>query len=281
MSPSILADLMIDTYALSLLLLFVEGSGWKWKGARSANAFRVGEVLLLMVWLMQTAYLIDGFMGKRLVYSFTIYGSFFLFSWLLVALTLGINRFIRLPLLTFWVNVFGFVALALHLVRQAGRTPVGGTWDMSDGLLAVHIVLSVGSYAAFLISGVLSGFYLFLHHRLKRKSWTTAMKRMPSLEMLDRYTFRSVLIGMPMLLLAMLLGIAWLGLAGETPFLWDAKVLNSIFILAAYGLYLIQRLWRRVPGLRLAWWNVSAFGLVLINVWASNAISEFHQWMWM
>lgn len=262
-------------YALSLLFFFSDFT------RESRSAKRIGEGLLGFVWLLQTVYLAGNVLGGRLTTPVTMFETFFLFSWLLVTVTLAVNRFVRIELLVFLVNVFGFGVLALHLFSRPETVPYQTEPDMSHVLLFIHITLSVGSYAAFLIAAVLSGMYLYLHRRLKKRSWTPAMKRMPSLEKLEGYSYRAVMAGVPMLLMAIALGTVWLMLSGETPYLLDPKVLNSLVILAAYAYYLTQRLSLRLPGHKLALWNLVAFGVVLVNFMLSNSFSQFHQWIWM
>lgn len=275
MTYSLLFDAIVYLYALSLLFYFSDLFGKK------RGASRIGEWLLLFVWVLQSAYASAHIYVHKFVHSFTMTETFFLFSWVLVTVTLAINRFVRIQMLVFFVNVFGFAALSLQVFSRADMVPVNPVWNMSDELLFIHISLSIGSYAGFVVAAVLSGMYLFLHRQLKEKHWTDSMKRLPSLEKLDGYAYRTVIIAAPMLLLALALGIVWLVLSGETDYLADPKVLNSLVILAVYTCYIVLHLTSRAPGHKLAVWNLAAFAVVLVNFVLSNSLSEFHQWIWM
>lgn len=275
MTHSLLFDAILYLYALSLLFYFSDMLG----ANRKAN--RVAEGLLAFVWLLQTVYLAASLLNHGFSTAFSMSEIFLFFSWLLVGATLIINRFIRVEMLVFFVNVFGFGVLALHFFSRPNMVPLRPEWNISDELLFIHITLSVGSYAAFLLGAVLSGMYLFLHRHLKEKQWTSAVKRLPSLEKLDGYAYTAVIIGAPMLLLALALGIVWLVLLGKSIYLLDPKVLNSVIILAVYTYYIVLRLSLRAPGQRLAIWNLAAFAVVMVNFILSNMISEFHQWIWM
>jgi len=270
-----LYDAILYIYALSLFFYF---SGF---ARPTLRASRIGEGLLAFVWLLQTVYLAANLYTNRLMSGFTMFGTLFLFSWLLVTVSLIVGRFLRIGILVFWINLFGFAILALHVFSNPKVQPLRPDWNISDELLFIHISLAIASYAALLLSAVFSGLYLFLHRRLKEKHWTTSLKRLPSLEKLDGYAYRSVMAGLPMLLMALALGIVWLILLNRSGYLLDPKVLNSLFILVAYSFYLVKRLSARVPGNRLALWNLAAFGVVLINFILSNWFSQFHQWVWM
>ncbi|MNI43070.1 Cytochrome C assembly protein [compost metagenome] len=122
--------------------------------------------------------------------------------------------------------------------------------------------------------------YLFLHRKLKEKQWSTTMQRLPSLEKIEHYTYFAVIIGAPSLLLALTLGVVWISLEGSSNLFFDPKVINSVFVLAAYGFYLFQYHSLRISGNQLAAWNLAAFLIVVINFIVSNLVSGFHGWMW-
>lgn len=270
-----LYDAIIYLYALSLLFYFSDFVG------KNRRAKRMGTGLLAFVWVLQTVYLAVSLYENRAAFAFTMFETLFLFAWLLVALSLVIGRFVAIDMLVFLVNVFGFAVLALNFFSNPKVNPLFSGWQVSDELLFIHITLAVGSYAAFTVGAFWSGMYLFLHRKLKEKRWTAKMKRMPSLEKLDLYTYRTVLIGVPMLLLSLSLGFVWIALAHAPDMLLDPKVVNSVFVLAAYSFYLMQRLSLRAPGARLALWNLAAFAFVVANFMISNWFSDFHQWIWM
>ncbi len=60
------------------------------------------------------------------------------------------------------------------------------------------------------------------------------MLRLPSLEKTDRYAFVAAVIGAPLLLLSISLGIVWIALEGDFTLFFDSKVVNSWFVLLAY-----------------------------------------------
>lgn len=275
MANSLLFDAILYLYALGLLFTFSDHYG------TSGSGQRTGEWLLFFVWLLQTVYLAAHLVSRGWREAVTVTEIFFLLSWVMVTVTLVVNRYVQIRLLLFGVNVIGFAALALHFFSQPDVVPLRPGWEISDEVLFIHITLSVGSYAAFSVSAVWSGMYLFLHRRLKEKQWTSSLRRLPSLEKLERFALRAAAMGVPMLLMATTLGIVWLVLEGRSVYLTDWKVVSSLLILAAYCCYLLPSITRRMAGYRLAVWNVSAFAGVVLNFVLSNTLSQFHQWSWM
>jgi HemX protein len=269
-----LFDAMIYMYALSLLFYFSDFAN------ASRSAKRMGTGLLLFVWVLQTAYLVISLYGHLTEWAFGRSDVLFMFSWLIVTISLIINRFFRIELFVFFVNVLGFAILALNIFGNPHVMPIKSDWDINDELLFIHISLAIGSYAAFSIAAIFSGMYVFLHKRLKTKNFSQAVMRLPSLEKIEHYTYLSVIIGGPLLLMALSLGVVWVVLEGDRNLLYDAKVINSFFVLAAYAFYLFQHKSMRISGKKLAVWNLAAFCIVVLNFVVSNLVSGFHGWIW-
>jgi HemX protein len=205
----------------------------------------------------------------------------FWICWIVITVTLAAGRFVRQSYVEYILNGAAALALIFQFFLLAREIVLPADWNIPGKLLIAHIVLSLGSYAAFALGAVWSGMYLFLHRRLKEKNWTSSLRRMPSLERLELYTLRTCAIGVPLLLLAIILGIAWLFLLEEHSFIMDWKVVNSLIVLGLYAYYMVCSVTRRIPGQRLAVWNMLAFLFVLINLVWSNWLSEFHHWVWM
>ncbi|MCP1306769.1 cytochrome c biogenesis protein CcsA [Paenibacillus tyrfis] len=267
-----LYDVILYIYALSLLFYFSDFVG------PNRSAKRMGTGLLSFVWVLQTAYLIYSLVTHGKLSAFSMFETLFILSWLLVTVSLIVNRFFRIELFVFLVNVFGFATFALNVFSRPGLAPTLAHWNINDELLFIHITLAVSGYAAFVVSAIFSGMYLFLHRKLKEKQWSQQMLRLPSLENTDRYAFVSVVIGAPLLLLTLSLGIVWIALEGDFMLFFDPKVLNSWFVLLAYIFYLFQRLVMKAAGNRLALWNLAAFVITLLNFLLANQYSNFHQW---
>ncbi|TBL81655.1 cytochrome C assembly family protein [Paenibacillus thalictri] len=270
-TKSWLYDAIIYIYALSLLFYFADFA------SPNREAKRIGTGLLSFVWGLQTVYLVYNLMSHKSLFAFSVFETLFMLSWVLVTASLIINRIFRIELFVFLVNLIGFSVLALNFFSNPGVSPTLGSWKINDELLFIHISLAICSYAAFAVAAVFSGMHLYLHRRLKGKKWTSSVKRLPSLEKTDRYAYVSVIVGAPLLMLGLALGVVWIVLEGDYRLLFDPKVINSWVVLAAYLFYLFQRLALQTPGNKLAKWNLAAFVIVLINFAVSN-VSQFHRW---
>lgn len=271
LTQNLLYDMMIVIYALSLLFYFSDFVD------ANRRAKRIGAGLLLFVWLLQTGCLLMRLVKLEGLHLLTTFETILFFTWLLTTISLTASRFYRIELFVFLVNVVGFVVLTLNLLNDsAGAVPLE-PWQLVQHLLVVHIALVLCAYAAYTIAAVLSGMYLFLHGQLKRKAWTSAMRRLPSLETIDRFTYRAVLVGTPLLILSLGIAVASLLIENRTGLLTDWKVLASLIAAVFYIGYLVKRAALGQSGRQTALWNLAAFAVLVLNVLLSSA-SRFHSW---
>ncbi|MCR8644178.1 cytochrome c biogenesis protein [Paenibacillus sp. N1-5-1-14] len=267
---SVFYDAILYIYALSLLFYFSDFA----RASRSAK--RMGAGLLLFVWVLQTVYLVTS--ALKHLNNVSMFETLLLFSWLIITVSFIVSRFVRIELFVFLVNVVGFGILAINFFSNPAVKPSLANWKMSDELLFMHITLALASYVAFTASAVFSGMYIFVHRKLKTKDWSATMKRMPALYNAEKYMHKCVIIGFPLLLLALALGIAWITIEGDATLFYDVKVIFSLSLLLVYAGYLFLNYGIKLPGIRLAKWNLAAFAIVVLNFVVTNGISTFHGW---
>ncbi|MBD2844633.1 cytochrome c biogenesis protein CcsA [Paenibacillus sp. IB182496] len=268
---TILYHMMIYIYALSLLFYFsdvVDASG---------RAKRTGTGLLIFVWIMQTGLLVQRMIMDMSANVVTLFDYLFFVSWLLVTVSLVMSRFFRIEFLVFFVNVFGFAIVTLNLFSRPDAQIQLATWALVRELLYVHISLIACAYVVLAIGAIFSAMYLFLHQQLKRKHWSKPMRRLPSLESIDRYAFRCVLIGTPLLILSLAVAITSILVEGRALLLLDWKVFTTMIGVGVYVAYLLRRTLLLQTGRPTAIWNLIAFSVLVVNLFL-NSLSRFHDW---
>ncbi|MDY0396891.1 cytochrome c biogenesis protein CcsA [Virgibacillus halophilus] len=102
------------------------------------------------------------------------------------------------------------------------------------------------------------------------------MKRFGNLAQLDQLSFQAITIGVPMLLIGLLLGLAWAYDSGAVFYWFDLKTIGSIFVLFVYVFYLILRLVSGYYGKSLVIFNIAAFLILLVNFFLFSVLSNFH-----
>jgi HemX protein len=266
----VLYDGMTFLYAVCVLLCFIDFLHPKKSLARAALWF------IAMVWLMQSLLLVERAfdLGHFPIYSLS--ESLILFAWLLLTFSLVIQTFFNIDLFTFFSNLIGFAVVVFDLFTGPSRTvPLAEQGD----LLAIHITMAFLSYAAFSMAFIFSLMYLIQERLLKEKRWTETFRRLPALDRLDAYAYRLVLVGFPLLLLSMILGVIWYDIQFHRLLWWDPKPVVSILLVILYGAYLYLRAALSWRGKQLAWLNVFSFGVVIVNyLIVGTVLAGFHRW---
>jgi HemX protein len=145
-------------------------------------------------------------------------------------------------------------------------------------LLLIHITMAILSYGAFSLSSVFSLLYLIQYDLLKRKKWGKRLMRLADLSKLEQLSYILAVIGVPMLMLSLILGLQWAILKVPGMPWYDIKIIGSFIVLTAYSIYLYLRIARNISGKSIALWNIGSFLVVLINFFLLGKLSSFHFW---
>ena len=144
------------------------------------------------------------------------------------------------------------------------------------GLIALHIVLLLAAYAALAVSLLASVMYLLSERRLKTKRLGSGRAWLPPLETIDQVALKSLLWGLPCMTAGLLIGsVVALETTGPS-FFMDPKVLLSFAMWLAYMLMIFIRRHSGLRGRR-AVYLASASAMLVLAVWAANALSNVHR----
>ncbi|WP_313801038.1 cytochrome c biogenesis protein [Cytobacillus sp.] len=267
-----LHEFTVVLYALCVLLYFVDFL----TSNRKAN--RIAFWLLAFVWGLQTIFLILYMLKTGRFPVLTIFEGLYFYAWVLITLSLVINRLLRVDFIVFFTNVLGFMIMAIHTFAPIQYESHVMAQQMISELLLIHITVAILSYGAFSLSFVFSVLYLIQYDLLKRKKWGTRLKRLADLSKLDKMSFVLNLIGVPMLIISLILGTTWAYIKVPDMIWYDSKVIGSFIVLAIYSIYLYLKVGKGLTGNKLALWNLASFLVVLINFFLFGKLSSFHFW---
>jgi hypothetical protein len=136
-------------------------------------------------------------------------------------------------------------------------------WGMFHGILL--LAASVGITLGFLASVM----YLLQAWRLRRKLNPIGGLRLFSLERLERVNRRAINLAFPLLTVGLLLGAMRAWQSGTDG--WEAlKITSTVGLWLAGVLLMFLRYGAHLPGRRLAWFTILAFGLLLVALGASH-----------
>ncbi|NJJ41650.1 cytochrome c biogenesis protein CcsA [Paenibacillus apii] len=264
-------DAALLLYALSLLFYFLDCL------KRSPDRKRLGTGLLVFVGLLQSAGLGIRFYEEKGLPIFTPYDFLFWFSFTIVLISLVQSFMRRSEFTVLLLSVAGFSAFLLNRLWLTAEDHTLQSWKAVHGWLAMHIILANLSFAALTLGAVFGLMYLFLHTRLKHKKWNDRVRRLPSLEVLDKYAYTSVLVGTPLLGVSLVVAGISIVSEGRLPLFQDLKVLSTLIGLGIYITYLVLKRLGRQSGITMAYWAVSGYGFIILN-FLLNSWSDFHRW---
>ncbi len=272
LSESWLYNLIIYSYALSVLFYFSDYL------QQSRMAKRIGSIFLAIVWLLMTLFLVVRMFQTGTIPIVTLFETLFFYAWLLVTVSFIINLFFRIDLLVFFINVIGFVVVTLNFFSS--RDVLENVHEqLISELLIIHITISMVSYVAFSLAAIFAIFYIIQHRLLKAKKWNSVFRRLPSLELLEVFFSRFTIMGIPMLLLGIILGIIWAYESVIGNFWLDPKVIASLVVILFYSIFLYRVFFGRLNGIRAAYFNLICFIIVLVNYVLSVTEISFHRWI--
>ena len=264
-------DAALLLYALSLLFYFSDCL------RRSPSGKRLGTGLLVVVGLLQTVVLSIRFVQEAGLPIFTPYDFLFWFSFSIVLISLAVAYRRRGEFTVLLLSVAGFSVFLLNRVWLTATDHTLQSWSAVHGWLAMHIIMANLSFAALTLGTVFGILYLFLHNRLKGKQWNDRVRRFPSLETLNRYSYLSILVGTPLLVGSLVVAGISIVIEGRLPLLQDLKVLSTLIGLGIYICYLILKISNRRSGVLMARLAVTGYGFIILN-FLLNSWSELHRW---
>ena len=133
--------------------------------------------------------------------------------------------------------------------------------------LYFHVITAFTGYAGFTVAFGGAVAYLVREYFEKHEK---VRRLLPSKEVLDEVTYRSIAVVFPIWTASIILGAAWANEAWGGYWSWDPKEVWSLIVWLFFGAYLHARQLMGWRGKRVAWMVVAGFVTVLICFFAVN-----------
>lgn len=205
-----------------------------------------------------------------------LYGSMSLFGWLLAVTYLSLELYHRQRSVGAFVLAFVLVLfLAAHL---SPATPPAGP-PARGTAFALHVTLSILAYAAFALSFVLSLMFLAQERLLRVHKLGATFWRFPPLELLERMSRSSVLIGLISISLGTVFGFVWVDRLKGSAGGGDIKHVVTLLVFVVYAAYLFLSRTTTWRGARASTLCVLSFVLVVLSFTVVNVyLSHYHRY---
>ena len=139
----------------------------------------------------------------------------------------------------------------------------------------IHTPLIFLGYAALFISFAAAILYLIQERELKTKH-RTAFFQLPSLQICEDLSYRSLAIGFPLITLGLVSGALWAQSAGDVPWGRNLEVLLSLFTWGIYLLLIHYRFIAGWQGKRAAYLAIAGFVGVVVSFLGATYFGGLH-----
>ncbi|HPI36617.1 MAG TPA: cytochrome c biogenesis protein CcsA [Ignavibacteriaceae bacterium] len=148
---------------------------------------------------------------------------------------------------------------------------------LRSNLLGVHVLHALIGYAGITISGVYGFLYLMLYKEIKSNKFGLIFERLPNLEILEKLSFYSAVIGFLSLSIAIIIGVIWLPQAFPDFSYLDPKLVASSLIWIMYGVGIFAKLTKKWVGKKVVMFSIFGFIIAIISTILTNFLaSSFH-----
>jgi cytochrome c-type biogenesis protein CcsB len=221
--------------------------------------------------------------GGWLQHHFAIYNlsdSLLFLSWALPGLYLLMERRFRITALGVFATLMSACILVVAVWLPGSISPalipaLKSHWNL------IHTVTCLIGYGGFTLAFGAAVMYSIQERMLKEKRISVIRRRLPSLDAADRFAYKMVSLGFPMLTVGIITGSLWAQTAWSSYWNWDPKETWSLITWLIYAAYLHVRI---ISHRRGKWANrllVIGFLCVLMTFIGVNLVdSGLHTYRW-
>jgi len=223
-----ISTVVVYTLSLALYLTFLK-TGKALTGQLATLLLAVGLATHYFALLERTRGL-----GPHVVPYHDLYGAMSLFGWLLALTYLGLELYHRQR--SVGALVLPFILLffvAAHVAPPDKLSPP----DAHGPTFAFHVALNILAYAAFALAFVLSLIFLIEERFLRNHNMGDVVWRLPPLELLERMSRSSVLIGLVSITIGTAFGFLWVYRLSDKYSFYDPKYAVTLVVLVLYAVY--------------------------------------------
>ncbi len=253
---------VVFAYLLSL--------GWAIAHLTSSRRFTItqGRVLILVAFVIHTIYLIVRAVKLGTGIFVDISDSIIVLTWCVTLIYGAVDRAFKVPSLpAFFIPINVLLTIGAAVRLETLDLHFESDDRFVQGVLSIHIVSALVSYAAFAIGVALGIMYLIQERQLKAKRTGALFRGLPSLEANERVRGRVLGAGFASLTLSLIIGALsaqWTQQLGQDWFV-QSKIIFAGITWVAYAVLMHLRLSSVIAGRRLVYMTIGVFFLLLFT----------------
>jgi ABC-type transport system involved in cytochrome c biogenesis permease subunit len=148
---------------------------------------------------------------------------------------------------------------------------------LRSNLLGAHVITALLGYSGFTISAIYGFLYLTLYKDIKYNRFGLIFNRLPNLEVLEKLSYYSAVIGFIGITIAIIIGIIWLPRAFPDFSYADPKLIGTIAVWILYLIGISKKIFSKWKGRKLVLLSISGFLVAIFSTIVSNFLAQsFH-----
>ncbi|MDQ7817586.1 MAG: cytochrome c biogenesis protein CcsA [Melioribacteraceae bacterium] len=148
---------------------------------------------------------------------------------------------------------------------------------LRNRLLGIHVISALLGYSGITISAVYGLLFLLLYKNLRANKFGLIFNRLPSLEILEKLSFYSLMIGFVLLTAAIVIGIVWLPSTFPDFSYGDPKLIGTAFVWIIYGAGIISKIAANWYGRKVIFFSLAGFVFAVVSlILTSTFANTFH-----
>ena len=148
---------------------------------------------------------------------------------------------------------------------------------LRNRLLGLHVINAMLGYSGITISAVYGLLFMILYKNIKSNKFGLVFDRLPSLEILEKLSFYSMVIGFVLLTFAIVIGIIWLPAAFPKFSYADPKLVGTFLVWIAYGVGIAMKLFGNLYGKKVILFSLTGFLFAIMSLIITNSLAKtFH-----
>lgn len=148
---------------------------------------------------------------------------------------------------------------------------------LRNRLLGLHVISALLGYSGITISAVYGILFLILYKNLKSSKFGLIFNRLPSLEILEKLSFHSLLIGYVLFTIAIIIGIIWLPAAFPDFSYSDPKLVGTALVWLIYGAGILSKFLANWYGKKVILFSLAGFLFAVISLILTTTLATtFH-----
>ncbi len=146
--------------------------------------------------------------------------------------------------------------------------------------LGIHVINAILGFAGISVSAAYSIMYLLQYKNLQTHKYDLIFDRLPNLEILEKLSYYSMIIGFILLTVAIAIGFIWLPSAFPNFKFYDPKIISTLIIWLIFGTGILLRIMGRLYGKKISYFSIVGFILAVFSTAMSGVIySSFHDFI--